>query len=70
MLTINLHLLGGPHDGMMLLFEGESKPNAVDKILAGGVKIIFDGETYSITKFDKIGMRGVGVWEAEKAVTE
>jgi len=63
-------LRGGPHDGMILEFAGSGESDSVNLILAGGVKIQFDGDIYLITHFDKDEMRGIGVWQSERVLTE
>ena len=69
-IRLELHLKGGPFDGMKAAFDGTGGVDTVDKILAGGCRIRVGEDTYCITKFNKDVMRGVGVWESETVLTE
>jgi hypothetical protein len=69
-MKLSLYISGGPHDAMVLVFEGQCDPQDQDQLLTDKCQIEFDGDWYRITRFNKAEMRGVGVWESEKVVTE
>jgi len=69
-IRIYLWLVGGPHDQLMLDFTGACRPEALTLLSTGKVKIEHEGELYRIAEFDELKMRGVGVWESERVLTE
>ena len=61
MRTIKLtgEIVGGPHDGKWITYEGTSEH---DDVLEKMDKVEFDGHVYKIVEFDRATMRVLLLW--------